>query len=79
MKKGKKVPHQASTVKAYHNAQYRWKTKQFLPIGEKLGPKAISAARAESISAARFLPGGQKPANTGVDAHLVWSIIFATW
>ena len=43
---------------------YTWTTKQFLPIGEKLGAKGISAARAESISAARFLPGGQKRANT---------------
>ena len=44
--------------------RYTWTTKQFLPIGEKLGEKGISAARAESISAARFLPGGQKRANT---------------
>ena len=36
-----------------------------MPIGEKLGQKGISAARAESISAARFLPGGEKRANTG--------------
>ena len=39
-------------------------TEKFLPIGEKLGQKGISATRAESISAARFLPGGEKRANT---------------
>ena len=44
--------------------RYTWITEQFLPIGEKLGQKGISAARAESISAARFLPGGEKRANT---------------
>ena len=38
-------------------------SEQFLPIGEKLGQKAISATRAESISAARLLPGGKKRAN----------------
>ena len=42
-------------------------SKQFLPIGEKLRAKGISAARAESISAARFLPGGQKRANTAME------------
>ena len=50
--------------------RYTWTTKQFLPIGEKLGEKGISAARAESISAARFLPGGQKRANTG--QNIIW-------
>ena len=44
--------------------RYTWITEKFLPIGEKLGQKGISAARAESISAARFLPGGEKRANT---------------
>ena len=45
--------------------------KQFLPIGEKLGEKGISAARAESISAARFLPGGQKRANTATEYVII--------
>ena len=44
--------------------RYTWITEKFLPIGEKLGQKGISAAWAESISAARFLPGGEKRANT---------------
>ena len=46
--------------------RYTWITEKFLPIGEKLGQKGISAARAESISAARFLPGGEKRANTAL-------------
>ena len=46
--------------------RYTWITEKFLPIGEKLGQKGISAARAESIYADRFLPGGEKRANTGV-------------
>ena len=60
--KVKKVPH---LLVKHTTMRYTWTTKQFLPIGEKLGEKGISAARAESISAARFLPGGQKRANTG--------------
>ena len=50
-------------LKPKNNTLYM-KAEQFLPIGEKLGPKGISAARVESISVAQFLPGGQKPANT---------------
>ena len=50
--------------------RYTWITEQFLPIGEKLGQKGISAARAESISAARFLPGGEKRANTGYNTAI---------
>ena len=36
--------------------RYTWITEKFLPIGEKLGQKGISAAR--------FLPAGEKRANT---------------
>ena len=50
--------------------RYTWITEKFLPIGEKLGQKGISAARAESISAARFLPGGEKRANTGLVTYV---------
>ena len=57
--------------------RYTWITEKFLPIGEKLGQKGISAARAESISAARFLPAGEKRANTGpVEDTVNWKIGF---